>query len=361
MKKLFLTSVMFSVVGLFCGCNDDNDGFTPEVIETTTGMFIVNEGNYYSSIDGALSYIDYTTDIVTVDAFKKANGISLGGTPNDGIIYKDHIYIPATDENLLWVLDAHTLKVTDRITITQPRKIVAGDGFVFVTSYAGKVTSVNVSNGEMKTSEALGKNPNVTTYLEDITYLNGYLYVCNAYNPDYSYNDNVIKMTTDLKKVKDITVVCNPTQIETDGKDVYVQSTGNYADVGTAIQKIDENDKVTTLCEGTNFALGNGKMYYYATSYDENWQSVITYNVYDLKTGKTSQFIDGSDIEYPNSMGFDPWTGYVYVSAYHLSEYGYGDYNSPGYIVRYDAEGKKLKSFDVGVGPKTMIFQSNLQ
>lgn len=353
----YLSLFLLASVAVFASCDKDDDNNSNEPISVTEGMYVINEGNYYSSIDGSLSYLDYATDKINNKVFQQANGISLGGTPNDGIIFNDMLVIPATDEQMVWFVDSKTFKVVDKLSLNfQPRKITADENRVYISTYSGRVIAYNPETKVAEMSEVIG------ACLEDIVYLNGYIYVCNTYNADYTYNTNVVKLNaSDLRKVKDITVVCNPSQIETDGKDIYVMSYGDYASVGSAIQKIDSQDNVKTLCEGSNFTLGNDVLYYYVTSYDENWQSIISYNTYDLTTGKIAPFIDGNDIEYPGSIAFDSNNNYIYVSAYHLSEYGYGDYNTPGYIVKYDLKGNKLGSYDAGVGPKTMVFKTSVK
>ena len=82
---------------------------------------------------------------------------------------------------------------------------------MYISTYSGRVIAYNPETKVAEMSEVIG------ACLEDIVYLNGYIYVCNTYNADYTYNTNVVKLNaSDLRKVKDITVVCNPSQIETE-------------------------------------------------------------------------------------------------------------------------------------------------
>ncbi|MCQ2129215.1 MAG: hypothetical protein MJZ08_07305 [Bacteroidaceae bacterium] len=350
--KFYSLLLLIAIVATACDKGDDNEnGKEKPVVETgTKGMFVVCEGNYYSGIDGSLSYLDYEKGTMSNNVFSTINGKSLGGTPNDMVECGGNYFIPVTEENLVWILDKD-MKAVGSLQITKPRRVTAGNNSVFVSSYDGRVYAYNV------TTKALTKSEVVGAYLEDIVFCQGFVYVCNAYNADYTYNTNVVKLNSStLAKVKDITVVCNPTQIETDGKDVYVLSMGNYSDVNSMLQRIDADDKVDNLCSATYFAMGSDKIYYIASTYNENWESISTYEVYDLTTAKSAEFIDGKEIAYPAGIGVDNATGKVFVISYQLSEYGYGDYNSAGYVAEYDNTGAYKNKYTVGVCPKTTFF-----
>jgi len=357
MKKLISRAALLLMGALaFTACSDDdNKNTTSELVNVTEGVFVLNEGSYFSGIDGSLSYINYATNQITNGIFASKNGRSLGGTPNDAIIYGSKMYIATTDEGRVEVIDVKTQASLGYATLTQPRKLVADGGFVYVSSYAGTVSRIDTTSFQIvKTSEVIGAN------LEGITALNGYLYVCNGWNPDYTYNNNVVKLdASTLAKVKDITVVTNPARILTDGTDIYVQSIGNYADVSAAIQKIDAADVVTTLCnEGLYLSYYKGKIYYVATSYDENWNTIAAYKVYDLATGATTTFVEGSEVFSPCALAVDPYTGLVYVSSYSQGAYGSADYAGAGYIVVYNNDGTFWKQYDAGVAPTTYVFNT---
>ncbi|MDO5447581.1 MAG: PQQ-binding-like beta-propeller repeat protein [Prevotellaceae bacterium] len=351
MKSKYLFLALFFVATLTVGCsNDDNEQKKEPAPEFSfNGAFVLNEGNFYSNIDGSLSLLDYTTGKMNNKLFSTINGKSLGATPNDMVVSGDKAYISVTDDNIVWVLDKD-LKALSMINITKPRKIVAVNDKIFISSYDGRVYAYDTKSAQLTKSDVIG------SYLEDITYCNGFIYVCNSYNEDYTYNTNVVKLETTLKKVSDITVVCNPTKLETDGRDVYLLSTGDYDSVGSMLQRIDTNDKVEAMFPALYFTLYNNKIYYIDTTYDADWNSVTTYNVYDIAQSKSSIFIEGKDIEYPAGIAADSSNGNIYLMVYHISEYGWGDYNNPGYIVRYDSNGNQIGKYDVGVCPTTMCF-----
>lgn len=352
MKKIVI--FLLTAVLVLASCEkDDNIKSSIPSLPVKNSLLIVNEGNYYSQINSSLSVLDFSKNEMYNNVFQSINGKVLGGTPNDIEFAEGKYFIPVTDENLVWVLD-ESLRILKQIDkIKSPRHVAVMNGVVYVSSYDGNVYSIDAKTLDVKESEKIGE------CLEDITCLNGNVYVCNAYTPgenyNYTYHTNVVKLDAKLNKIKDITVAANPTQIENDGTNVYAMSMGNYDDVNNQIQKISADDNVEKLCDGTYFALSGNKLYYIFTTPDEFWEQKTDYYVLDLSTNTSQTFIDGKDIKYPCFISANPTTGEVYISSLRLSEYGYGDYNNPGYIVRYNAKGEKTGRYDVGVSPKAMF------
>lgn len=363
MKKNIVSIIYIAAIMCFAGCDKDDSVFNPIVPQKAVeGMFVINEGNFYSGIFGSLSFLEMGRDTMQNKLFQAVNGRALGETPNSGIVANKKLYVAG---ERIEVINADTLvgkSVAVIDDVTQPRCLATSvDGkFVFVSSYSGKVSKIDTN-----TDKVVAESEVVGTCLEGICCRGEYVYVCNAFTPgenyNYTYHTNVVKLNaSDLSKVKDITVVCNPTTILTNGDEIFVQSMGNYADTGTMIQKIDSDDKVTDLHTGTYFSAYKNRLYIIDTSYDADWNSVTSYLSYNLTTDKVSTIGEDlektADITYPCNIAVNPKNGDIFISSLRLSEYGYGDYNSPGYIVRYNNSGKKLNSYDVGVSPKQMVF-----
>ncbi len=353
MKKYVLNFLwLFIALSVITSCSDDDNKGRRELVTVTDGVFILNQGNFYSKIDGSLDYLNYSTNIITRDAFKRINGRSLGGTPNDAVIVGGKMYVAVADENRVEILDVKTLKAATPVRIKSPRALVADNRFVYVTSYAGTVSKIDASTGKIvATSVKIGAN------LEGITILNGRLYVCNAYNPDYTYNTNVVKLSaSDLSKQTDIIVAANPNRILNDGTNVYVISWGNYKDVSPCLQKIDPTDKVTKLADGATYmAYRQGKIYLVGNAF-----SKPTYTVYDLAKSATSTFTEGKELFTPYAIGVDPVTGKVFITSYSKDpDTGKTSYTTDGYIVEYAPTGASLGKFSVGIGPGTLLFASH--
>ena len=57
---------------------------------------------------------------------------------------------------------------------------------------------------------------------------------------------------------------------------------------------------------------------------------------------------DGTSIDKPYKIGADPTTGYIYITA--------SDYKTNGDVYAFDASGKKLFQFEVGLNPVKAVF-----
>ena len=353
MRNFIFNAVFVVFTILLLSCEKEQTSSTSQAVGLQNGLIILNEGNYYSQIDGSVSFLSLTDSVMNNNVFTTVNGKSIGNTPNDIVSAAGRFFIAVTDENLVWVTD-DSLRIICQITIPQPRHLTTMNDVVFVSTYEGRVYSIDAYTLDKKQSDIVG------SCLEDITNRAGYIYVCNAFTPganyDYSYHTNIIKLDDNLQKISDINVTCNPTQIETYGDDIYLLSQGNYADTNSSIQRITVSDQVEPLhIEATAFTIAGDNLYYISTTYAADWSQHTEYRVMDLTTRTSSIFTLGNDIAYPSSIYADQETNNVYITSLKLSEYGYGDYNSPGYVVCYNPQGIPIKKFTVGVCPKTML------
>lgn len=359
MKKIFSRCALILMGALaFASCSDDDTNDDPVCPPSTTiatdGVFILHEGSYFMGVAGSLSYLDYTTWDVSNGLFLSKNGRELGGTPNDILIYGSKMYIVTTDENRVEVVDANTVTSLGYVEMTQPRKLAACEGYVYATSYEGIVSRIDTTSlSVVAQSEKIGGN------LEGITTLNGYLYVCNAWNADYTYNTNVVKLNaSDLTKVKDIEVRSNPTRIINDGTHIYLQSTGNYYDIPSALQRIDVDDNVAVLTENVTYmAYYDNKIYCVYQNYGDK----DIYKVYNLLSGEEEDLPVNADNELFSAcaIAVDPNTGILYVSSYVEGGYGYPSYTDPSYIVAYNMPDGTYTKFFTGVGPTSFAFKTS--
>ena len=103
------------VLGTFVltACNLDEEPKEYKDVTVADGLFILNEGSYFSQINGSLDFLGYLSSSVERDIFNKINGRALGGTPNHALICGSKMYIATTEENRVEVVDAMTLKAFD--------------------------------------------------------------------------------------------------------------------------------------------------------------------------------------------------------------------------------------------------------
>ena len=349
------------VLGTFVltACNLDEEPKEYKDVTVADGLFILNEGSYFSQINGSLDFLGYLSSSVERDIFNKVNGRALGGTPNHALICGSKMYIATTEENRVEVVDAMTLKAFEPIEITAPRELCTDGNSVFVSSYTGEVSKVDTASLKVVAkSEKIGAN------LEGIACRKNSIYVCNAWNPDYSYNTNLVKLSAStLAKEKDITVVANPNQLIADGDKLFLASWGNYSDIPATIQQIDLSDNVTTLTHATHMAYANDYLYLIKSSYDEKGNEVNSYSVFNVTTKDETRFISGHDIDSPCAIGIDPLMGYVFIASRKKYPNAEGvptvSYTQDGYVVCYSSYGALINRFPCGVNPGTLVFVSH--
>lgn len=369
-RSLFICALCaLAVTTGFTACSDDDDNTKSYVdVSVADGVFVLNEGSYFSNINGSLDYLDYGRQSITNNVL--GTTYNLGGTPNNAIIVNDVMYIACADENQVTVINAKSLTASNKmITVTAPRELATDGSFVYVTSQAGTVSKIDIAtNNVVKTTETIGDR------LEGIAYRDGFLYVCNSCkeipNPEtgyssWEYHTNLIKLNAEtLTKVADITVAANPNQIISDGKTLYLASWGDYYMVEATVQSIDANDQVKAIGNGQKIAYDDNKLYIVNTTYDTSYNEVNSYKVLDLNTNQTSDFWgDTSLIFSPGTIGVDPITHDVIITSYQKGDYGYADYTANGYLVVYSKDNKFFTNattkFTTGVGPCTLVFNSH--
>lgn len=371
-RKLFLTLLSAVVLAAsLSSCHDSDNTINYEQI-AIGDLIVVNEGNYAGNINGTLDFLAYGNNgTMQHDVFHSMTGRNLGGTANSAVMCGSLLYIACTDENLVEVLNVNSGYST-QVQVNAPREVTTDQTYIYVTSYDGTVTKIDAWSAKVT-----AKSEKIGNYIEGIAVLNGYLYVCNAYDKyndgsspydTYEYKTNVVKLSAEtLEKVKDITVAANPNTILSDGKNIYVNSWGNYYDVKPTVQKIDASDNVTTLTNANLMAYYKDKLYLIEqdTQYDENYRPTFAYKykTYDLTTNTESIFLNDTEgnIFYPAAIGVDPISGEIFITSYVAGESGWGDSAANGYMMRYKNDGTLINRYETGVGPCTLVFMAHYE
>lgn len=374
MKKYLLSiSVLLMGTTVLTSCDDDDPVYAPQPVLVNNGVYVVNSGNMSAQIDGGLTYLDASTWTSEKDIFAKTNGRSLGLTANDGIVYGSKLYVVVTDENTIEVMDNNSLVSLKQINTIQtigkdmggrPRHIIAGNGYIYVSTYDGYVAAIDTATYKMEnvyatTSEA----ENVSkVYPEGLAlYNNTLLYVANSsYGTgecpsiaEINLKSGNVKLFTDEK-------INNPNAIYTTADGLYVLDYGKYdatGQVGAGVKKISDG-KVTDIIPATNMAVAGTKIFTYNAPFTYP-TTIPTYSVYDMTTGKTSEFIAAKSADAPfsaSAISADPIRGYVYITSYKKSgDTNYANYAADGYLNVYDMNGKLVKTCPTGVGPTAII------
>lgn len=364
MKKYLLSiAVLMAATISFTSCDDDDDSKTcPTPVIPRYGVYVINEGNLNKQINGTLDFLGYDvandTYSMTDSIFEKVNGRSLGGTPNDALIFSDSLLcIAVADENRIEFVNTITKKASAAVTIKQPRELAyeSGSNYLYVSSYTGKVYKI-----DMTTRTIAGESEKVGANLEGIAVAGNKLYVCNSCNPDYTYNKNVVELNANtLAKNQDIEVVDNPVDVINAGSAIFILSMGNYADKPATVQML-KDGQLSTIGNATMMAYNayNDQLYMINAPFGGDKE----YKVYNLKNGQTTTFLTNPDIFSPYSLAVNPVNGDVFITSLTKNpDTGYADYTADSKLYRYTSAGTLLGTYDCGVNPGTIVCDSYYQ
>ncbi len=364
MKKYLLSiAVLMAATISFTSCDDDDDCPTcPTPVIPRYGVYVINEGNYSYQINGTLDFLGYDvakgTYSMTDSIFEKVNGRSLGGTPNDALIFSDSLLcIAVADEDRVEFVNTTTKKASAAVSIDSPRELAyeSGSNYLYVSSYTGKVYKI-----DMTTRTIAGESEKVGANLEGIAVAGNKLYVCNSCNPDYTYNKNVVELNANtLAKNQDIEVVDNPVDVINAGSAIFILSMGNYADKPATVQML-KDGQLSTIGNATMMAYNayNDQLYMINAPFGGDKE----YKVYNLKNGQTTTFLTNPDIFSPYSLTVNPVNGDVFItSSTKNPDTGYADYTADCKLYRYTSAGILLGTYDCGVNPGTIVCDSYYQ
>ncbi len=385
MKKYLLSlAVMVMGATLLTGClGDDSNGNMPTEIPVTKGVFIINNGSSYQSIDGSLTYINYATMTPSAqqNVYQMVNGESLGGTPNDVLVYGQKVYIAGSDENTIFVLDARNSKELKKVSTTvllgeaegkTPRRLAAFDGKVYFTTYGdgdkGSVAAIDTTSFALQKQYQVGSHPEGLAFGIDGTNTVT-LYVANS---DWSMgNGSISKIdltsgsitTSEYEKVK------NPQEIAVAGTNLYVLDYGHYDDAynqeDAGVYKISGGTVSLVVPNATGMAAAGYLIY----TFNDPFGSAAgpSYSVYDIRSNSPAKLNLTGDSSHPivspAAIAVDPNTGNILIASRQKDpDTGYPSYAMPGFVNVYQGyglntnPGQFVESFATGVEPHKIEF-----
>lgn len=374
LKQLKFAAIALLVAVGFTACSDDEPTPAPAPLRGEAGMYVINQGNSYGNVAGALDFIAQN-GTKTDSVFFKANGQLIGDAPQKPIIYGSKMYVPVFASNLVWVLDANTATVIASVQTNKPEAVCASNGHVYISNNDGFVTRIDTTTYTKSAPLAVGPNP------YGMAAANGKVYVACSDANNYQCADSlkyansaiaVIDEAT-FSKVKSITNknVKNPWEMVADNSgNVYV--TTPYT--ANKVWKIDANDNVSALCDGTYIATNSQNRTSRATGKQDllyvihavtDWNAkpattTVSSSVYNAATGAqlSNNFLQtpANTTEYtfsPICMDVNPANGDIYV----CSDNGSNGYAKPGYINVYTSNGAFSKRIATGIHPYGVIFK----
>lgn len=379
MKKQAIIIYLFVVTLLLASCRKDVELLLSEVTFTDpgasaagryAGLYLLNEGNMGSN-KATLDFYDFVTGNYHRNIYAERNPSvpkELGDVGNDLQRYGSRLYAVINASNKIEVMDARTTKSIGRIEIPNCRHITFHEGYAYVTSYAGPIEI----DPEYKQKGYVAKIDTATLKVLDtcivgyqpdgIAVSNGNIYVANSggyrgagKSTNYERTVSVISIAT-FREITQIDVDLNLHRIKTDSRgDLWVSSRSDYRDSPSRLYFIDHRKQAVTDTIDlpvSNFAIAGDSLYLIGMG--ELAQRADYFSIVNTATREVvnSGFItDGTDkgLETPYGITVHPETRDIYITDA-------GDYINPGYLYRFNREGKKIWSVQTGDIPAHFVF-----
>ena len=349
MKKyiLFLTAACL-LGSLFTSCKNDepaDDG----ILDTDYDVWIINEGQWQYNNASLTAYNSHSQK-TSGDFFAACNKRGLGDVANDILVYGSKAYIAVNLSSTVEIVRTSDGKSLQQLsffngsTASQPRRLCAGNGKVYVCCYDGSVHCIDTTNLKVETTGTAGNNP------DGICLSGNKLYVSNSGGLNYPVYDSTLSVldAQSLKLVKTINVRCNPSRALSDAYGhVWVMSSGNYTDIASCLQCIDtHSDTVMAVFEEAlaDFDICGSKAY--LLCYGN--QSAVCKSI-DAVNFKTELLFEKSGCTAIYAINCRPADGSIWITDAL-------DYTSKGNVYAFDTQGRQKHFFEAGICPKRVVF-----
>ena len=333
---------------LLCGCMKWDYGATEDFAASGDGLFITCEGNFQYG-NATLSYYDPETREVENEIFFRSNGMKLGDVAQSMTVRDGTGWVVVNNSHVVFAIDVGTFKEIGRIeNLTSPRYIhFVSDEKAYVTQiWDNRIFIVDPRRFEVTGCIEVPGMISESGSTEQMVQYGRYVY-CNC----WSYQNRIIKIDTESDTVVgELTVGIQPTSIALDcnGK-LWTITDGGYegSPYGYEAPSLYRIDAETFTVERQfRFRLGdapsevrlNGARDRLYWINDDVWQMDVTAERVPVRP-----FLEQRGTKY-YGLTVDPVRGDIYVADA-------VDYQQPGMIYRYSAEGELIDSFYVGVTP----------
>jgi DNA-binding beta-propeller fold protein YncE len=359
MKKRILFSCALTLPFFFTSCKKNNADEPLPTADYSHGVLVSNEGSFSSGTGTVTSYDRYY-NTATQDIFKKKNGFPIGNLVQSVGIEGERAYVVVNNAQKIEVVNLKDFAMLAAIeSLDQPRY------FLGLNSNKGYVTQWgDGSKGELKvidlTSNTISKTIDIGKGSDRMIQSGNYVFVCNAggYNPSTydPVNDSAISVI-DLQGdslYRRIDVGYNPGGIV---EDVYGKlwvicygisdfnnasnnRPGALVRVNPATMTVELSLPFSTNDLGMRIAVNASKYKIYYQFLGHVYEMTVTSSVLPASSFINKNFY---------ALGYDPVNSYIYGSDA-------GDFNSNGYVFRYNESGALVDSFMVGIGPGNFTF-----
>lgn len=340
---------------LLCGlcvavtaCMDQDYGESEDFSTGGHGLFIMNEGNFMYG-NASLSYYDPATGVVENEVFLRANGQKLGDVAQSMTMYGGLAWLVVNNSHVVFAINPETFKIVGQIeNLTSPRYI----HFVSPTkAYITQLWDNRIFVVNPRTYQITGyiQVPDMTMEsgsTEQMVQYGKYVY-CNC----WSYQNRIIKIDTETDRVVDqLEIGIQPTSLCLDryGR-MWTVTDGGYEDSpygyeAPSMYCIDAES--FAVVKQFKFRLGDrpSEIQLNATADTLYWLNNDVWRM-DVTAQRVPvrPFIEERGTIY-YGLTVSPYDSNVYVADAI-------DYQQPGKIYRFSADGQLQDEFYVGVIP----------
>lgn len=357
MKKLNKFLILpVAIMTMMSSCDNKNSYIEPDPVELGVPVaYIINQGNHYSKIEGSLNSLNLLTGAFQRDAFLNANLRYLGATPQCGVLYGSKLYVGMSDSHTIEVIDPRTFKSIKQISLEEstngrsPRSMISHEGNIYISMFEGYVARLDTVSLEIDESVKVGANP------EKMAEYKGKLYVPNSEGMNYlenkPYGTTASVVTFSPFEVeKTIEVPLNPNEFLSNGVELFLLAMGDYGTTESAVYKLGTDGKWVKVGPATSAALYYTNLILVNNPFGGE-PTITLVNVSTL--GRVE--VNFPEATCPASVAIDPYTLAILIQTYRVPEGGFADYDSPSKLCVYNANFQYVDSFDIGVGPATII------
>lgn len=361
---IYRVGIILLVLLMLSSCINDDEWFelnNPlEVNITTTGLFIVNEGNFMYD-NASLSYYDIDSMKVLNQVFYRTNEVLLGDVAFSMMIRDSLGYIIVNNSGKIYVINVNTFDYVGKITgLSSPRHIhFINDTKAYVTDlYAKSISIVDLINLEVTGSIDVSNNASEFYQhpTEEMVQYGKYVFT-NC----WSYDNKILVIDSETDRLVDsIEVVTQPVSIALDKYNkLWVLSDGGFEGSAYGFEepaltridaesriieeviRFDTDDSPSELCIN-----GRRDTLYY-----------LNKHIFILPVLSTDdpQVLISSPYQESHSRGYfglaaDPNSSEIYIADAI-------DFVQQGAVYRFSANGTPVDTFSVGISPGGFCFK----
>lgn len=355
MKKYFSLLAALGCL-LVASCSKDSSDETDFKAPTTTGYYVINQGNFYDNISGSLSYGDFGGSLTELTL----SGAALGDTPENGVIWGELLCIPCNASSDLAVINTTDGSLVKRIHLTEPQAACADSRYVYATESDGHLARIDMKTFSIDRLE-VGASPYACVYTNGKVYVN-----CAPWAPDWSAPVGRTVAVVDAEsftKTADITVGLNPyDQMTVDGKgNVYTVCCGDYGATLPEVWQITPDGKARKYADGNIIACHPTEPLLYVINSQTDYSNYpevsvkSTFTCLDTSTDSPKVFcVAEADMPAsPIAASVCPRDGSLYVT----SDGAAGAYSSLGTLSIYSPQGVRTALLHTGVHPYYIVWR----